>query len=293
MYARRVGISLMVTTLLLSSVVTKKAWSVPQAGQSNAARPGAAMFSYVRNTLLQQGILTGSIQNELQAARAQEIVDTLRAFYGIVIEVDWGWSLSGPFNRSLVWDSGSWRLSTLEAVLTGANSVATAMGGADIFRQAYPQGLRFEKGASSKHDQPQRGRYWLAQTLPSGQTIVIFAQAIEEGEQVLTAVIAHELVHAWNRQQGGQFVAGLLEATGGSVEYVSYFPQSVWIGHFCLRGCWQRYYFGSTPPSGGQAGPGEDLAYSAQGWIMGQGLSLTLDRQAYLAQILPGVHFPE
>jgi RHS repeat-associated protein len=158
-------------------------------------------YAYVYNSPLRYIDPTGLIAQQ-EAERAQEIIALLQREYWLFVRTDFGWRFlpvmhpaPGEPTAHVIWEEGMWQLAELELLFEAVSDLASAMGGAEHFRENL-RGVWVERAVM---------RY---AGLGAAHRIVLNAGGFTKW------TVVHELAHAWDAVRGWRLSKEMQEAMG-------------------------------------------------------------------------------
>jgi RHS repeat-associated protein len=158
-------------------------------------------YAYVYNSPLRYTDPSGLIAQQ-EAEHAQVIIDLLRREYWVFVRVDFGWRFlpvmhpaPGEPTAYVIWEEGMWQLAELEQLLEAVDDLASAMGGAERFRENL-RGVLVERAVMRYAGLGAAHRIWLNAGGFTKWTVV------------------HELAHAWDAARGWRLSKEMQEAMG-------------------------------------------------------------------------------
>ena len=158
-------------------------------------------YAYVYNSPLRYTDPSGLIAQQ-EAERAQEIIALLQREYRLFVRIDFGWRflpvmhpVPGEPTALVIWEEGMWQLIELELLFEAVSDLASAMGGAERFRENL-RGVWVERAVM---------RY---AGLGAAHRIVLNAGGFTKW------TVVHELAHAWDAVRGWRLSKEMQEAMG-------------------------------------------------------------------------------
>ena len=177
-------------------------------------------WNYVEGNPINRRDPSGMI-SEMEAPKADRIVEELYKIYGVKIKKDWGRGYLAPFDMLPVsinecapyWRHGNWRtLNELQRIRDGVEKLAgpNGLGGAEKIRSALRTQLKIVRNNLFKSSFAPPGAL---SSLLRGD-IVIANDIGNNSEIFATGIVIHEFAHVWDYRSGNKLSMGLIKTLG-------------------------------------------------------------------------------
>ncbi len=176
-------------------------------------------WNYVEGNPINRRDPSGMI-SEMEAPKADRIVEELYKIYGVKIKKDWGRGYLAPFDMLPVsinecapyWRNGNWRtLNELQRIRDGVEKLAgpNGLGGAEKIRSALRTQLNIVRLNLNISSFAPPGK------LSSLLGDIIIANDIgNNDERFTTGIVIHEFAHVWDYRSGNKLSMGLIQTLG-------------------------------------------------------------------------------